>query len=86
VKTTLTPFERRALEIVRDIGPVRNISAIGFKLFEGEQDNRKRNPSPQGMALAAGRFMYPLEKKGLIGHGREGRYITPAGLEVLRKS
>lgn len=65
---TLTHYERKALTVLRDHGPFGYPSAIGYKLFEGEPEKgvRKPNPSPQGMALAAGRFLYKLEKRGLI--------------------
>jgi hypothetical protein len=79
----LSEYELKALIIVRDFEPVPNLSAVGFKLFEGESDTRKRNPSPQGMALAAGRFIHKLEKHGLVGHSREGRYCTIKGKAFL---
>jgi hypothetical protein len=79
---TLTEYERKALAIIRDHGPYRVLSAVGYKLFEGEKEGRKRNPSPQGMALAAGRFLRPLDKQGLIFRHPEIR-ISHAGRELL---
>lgn len=79
---TLTEYERKALTILRDHGPYRYLSALGFALFEGEKDGRKRNPSPQGMALAAGRFLNPLLKQGLAFRHNEIS-ITTKGRELL---
>lgn len=80
---SVSEYERKALELLRDHGPYPYLSGLGYQLFDGETDTRKRNPSPQGMALAAGRFTRALEKKGLAGQGSGGRFITARGREVL---
>ena len=80
---TLSEYERKALVLLRDHGPYPYLSGLGYALFDGEKDGRKRNPSPQGIALAAGRFTRALEKRELAGQDRDGRYITRKGRELL---
>lgn len=81
---TLTPFERKALTILRDHGPYRNLSAIGRMLFTERTENMKRRPSPQGTALAASRFVKALETRKLARYDfDEGYMIQPAGSTLL---
>jgi hypothetical protein len=79
----LTAYERKALQVIRDHGPYPYLSGLGYKMFEEEAEGRKANPSPQGMALAAGRFVNALEKKRLIYRGEDGVQILQAGRVVL---
>lgn len=81
---TLTPYERKALAVIRDHGPYRNLSAIGYMIFTERTDNHKRNPSPQGTALAASRFVKPLCSRQLVRDDWDHGYtITTAGRELL---
>lgn len=61
-------------------------SSIGYHLWEfADVETRKRNPSPQGLALLAGRFIHTLYKKKLImsGRGGYGYLITQIGRKAL---
>ena len=80
--TILTPYERKTLIILRDHGPFGVLSQVGYKLFEEGGEGHKPNPSPQGMALAAGRYTGPLRKRGLI-YSSGGYSISPAGRALL---
>lgn len=80
----LTPYQRKTLEVVRDNGPLHT-SGVGYLLFADEQANRKKNPSPQGMALAAGRYLGPLHRLGLVS-GYQGWRITDLGRTALEDS
>lgn len=80
----LTPYERKALTVLRDHGPYRNLSAIGYMLFTDRTENHKRNPSPQGTALAASRFVKPLcDRKLARWDWDDGYMIVDAGRELL---
>lgn len=79
----LTEFERLTLEILRDSPEPMISSQVGYALFEGEKENRKKNPTPQGMALAAGRFLGPLSRRGLIHSGLRGWSLSAKGKEAL---
>lgn len=80
----LTEYERKALTILRDHGPYRNLSAIGYMLFTERTENHKRNPSPQGTALAASRFVKPLCDRNLARWDLdEGYMIVLAGRKLL---
>jgi len=80
---SLSEYERKALELLRDNGPYPYLSGLGYALFAGEKEGRKRHPSPQGIALAAGRFTRALEKRELAAQDLDGRYITRKGRELL---
>ena len=80
---TLSEYERKALALLRDHGPYPYLSGLGYALFDGEKEGRKAHPSPQGIALAAGRFTRALEKRGLSAQDRDGRHITGKGRELL---
>jgi hypothetical protein len=83
VTIELTDFERRTLEILREHGPIRNTSQVGFLLLETTSGGeRKANPSPQGVALFAGRFLGPLQRRGLA-WGCKGWSITEKGRRAL---
>lgn len=75
--TTLTPFEIKVLKTLRDDGPASHTSAVGYRLWP---ESKK---SPQGMALAAGRFLGPLRQRGLVGDDCPGWRITRDGLHAL---
>lgn len=81
----LTEFERKALEVLRDAGARgARASAVGFVLWEKcDPETRKKNPSPQGMALFAGRFLGELSQRNLIYPGNEGWAINAAGRAAL---
>lgn len=79
---TLTEYERKTLIILRDNGPFSVLSQVGYKLFENGGPGHKPNPSPQGMALAAGRFTGPLRSRGLI-YSSGGYSISAKGRELL---
>lgn len=78
----LTPYERKTLEVLRDNGPTMRASAVGELLFSEPQENRKPHPSPQGWALAAGRFLRPLMKAGLVSQ-YQGWSITQRGRDAI---
>ena len=78
----LTPYERKTLAILRDHGPYGALSQLGYKLFEQGGEGNHPNPSPQGMALAAGRYTGPLRKRGLI-YSAGGYSISPDGRALL---
>lgn len=84
--TDLTDFERKTLEILQKKGPISYTSGVGFLLLEAtagmEGSYRKQNPSPQGVALFAGRFLGKLRRRGLVGEYK-GWHITDAGRKVL---
>jgi hypothetical protein len=82
MSNALTEYERKTLTILRDHGPFSVLSQIGYKLFEEAKEGRKPNPSPQGMALAAGRYTSPLKQRGLI-YSAGGYSISPKGRELL---
>lgn len=82
--STLTPYERKALAILRDHGPYKHLSAVGYMLFAERGENHKRNPSPQGTALAASRFVKPLCDRKLARYDWDDGYtIIAAGRELL---
>ena len=64
-KIELSPMELRTLQTLRDKGPFPNPSAVGFILHESIEGPKKPNPSPQGMALFAGKFLSALRNHGL---------------------
>lgn len=68
----MTEYEFRVLVSLRDVGPVNYTSAMGYRLWP---ESKK---SPQGMALAAGRFLGPLQRSGLV-DGYNGWSITASG-------
>lgn len=77
----LTPYQRKALEIMREHGAYRNLSALGYMLFT--ERNGKRNPKPQGMALAASRFTRALEDHKLIRWDIDKGYMIAAAGSTL---
>ncbi|NHZ94632.1 hypothetical protein [Massilia sp. CCM 8734] len=80
---TLSPYERKTLEILRDKGKINYPSAVGHLLLEAiPSENRKARPSQQGMALFAGKFLYRLRERGLI-ESYKGYSISRKGLELL---
>ena len=79
---TLTPYQRKALAILREHGAYRNLSALGYMMFTERKG--KRNPTPQGMALAASRFTRALEDHKLVRWDSDKGYmIADAGRELL---
>lgn len=85
--TTLTAFERRALEVLARLEPGQTTypSAVGFALQEHcDPATRKPNPAPQGMALFAGKFLRVLRKHGLASQ-YQGWSITAAGRKLLEQ-
>jgi len=82
----MNTFERKTLEILKDCGLNARMmpSEVGYRLWEHcDPETRKKNPSPQGMALFAGRFLSPLRDARLIS-SYKGWSILPAGIEVLK--
>lgn len=80
-----TPFELHALHELRDTGygKASRPSAIGYMLWQkSDPETRKRNPSPQGLALFGGKFLRGLVSAGLAGW-HDGYYITQKGRELL---
>lgn len=80
---TLTEFERKTLELLSD-GRRWQTSIVGYELFK-DRPKTRANPSPQGMALAAGRFLGPLMRRGFV-HSYNGWHITKEGKEALRRA
>lgn len=87
---TLSPFEQKTLVLLqreRDAGrgPIYT-SAVGYSLWEQcDPAVRKKNPSPQGLALFAGRFLGTLSRKRLVSP-HNGWSILPKGSEALAQS
>jgi len=80
--TELTPNELATLLILKEKGPFPNPSAVGFLLHEKIEGDKKPNPSPQGMALFAGKFLSSLRSKDLADNYRSWR-ITSEGSAYL---
>jgi hypothetical protein len=78
----LTPYQVKTLQILRDKGPITNTSSVGDLLFGDRTDRVKKHPAPQGMALAAGRFLGPLNRRGYVS-GYKGWSITAEGRIAL---
>lgn len=84
---TLTDFEHRTLQTLADTGWDRRLppSAIGYMLWEQcDPATRKRNPSPQGLALFASKFLRVLAKRSYA-HQHDGWYITGQGRAALKE-
>ena len=80
----LTACERAALAYLRVHGPAR-LSSIGYHILDvvpGSVD-RKRNPSPQGVALFAGRFVRTLSVRDLAYPDKNGWSISNKGRDHL---
>lgn len=83
--SALTPFERKTLQVLAKLPSRETLapSQVGFALQEFcDSADCKPNPSPQGMALFAGRFLSPLRGRGLVS-SYKGWSITPAGRQAL---
>lgn len=81
----MTPFEWYALEALADTDHMKRAapSSVGYKLWEqSPTETRKRNPSRQGLALFAGRFLRALHKAGYVSE-YNGWCITQAGRDAL---
>lgn len=81
----LSKFERHALEALRGTDYRKTLppSAVGYTVWEKcDPETRKRNPSPQGLALFASKFLRALANQKLA-HQYHGWYITAAGLVEL---
>lgn len=81
----LTPYERKALEFLGEHQTHGKYppSVVGYALWEqSDPETRKRNPSPQGMALFASKFLRTLREAGLAS-SYKGWSITRAGLDLL---
>ena len=86
--TTLTKTERLVLEHLKSLGPTATTypAALGHVIWEAADPNtRKRNPSPQGLALLAGRYTSRLEKKKWVSLYK-GIKITASGRRILENS
>lgn len=83
----LSDFDIKALEVLakHEAGGASYPSAVGHVLWEGcDPATRKRNPSPQGLALFASKFLRHLRQAGLAS-SYNGWSITTAGRELLAK-
>ena len=85
MSVVLTASERKTLAALQEHGAMC-ASAVGHLLWEQSDPlTRKRNPSPQGLALLAGRFLGRLSKRLLVAPQRRGWAITTAGYAELVK-
>lgn len=81
----LTPYERNALAFLgkHQAHGKYPPSVVGYALWElSDPETRKRNPSPQGMALFASKFLRTLREAGLAS-SYKGWSITGPGLDLL---
>lgn len=81
----LTTFERHALMALAETarGDGMRPSAVGHVIWEKcDPETRKRNPSPQGLALFAGKFLHRLCEAKLV-TSYNGYTITAAGRAAL---
>ena len=84
-RVVLTPYELKALEFLGEHQASGKYppSIIGFALWkDSDPATRKRNPSPQGMALFASKFLRTLREAGLAS-AYKGWSITRSGLDFL---
>lgn len=80
----LSASERAALVYLDKHGPAP-LSAVGYSILDAvpPSTDRKARPSPQGVALFAGRFVRALTKRNLAGQAKFGWCITREGRAYL---
>jgi hypothetical protein len=85
---TLTPTQATVLRFLNKSSTWYRLSIIGMAIWEtSDPETRKRNPSPQGLALLASKPIYHLENAQLVRYHSEnydrGHFITEAGRVAL---